>query len=672
MNSPVKLYRPRIGMRFQIRGSEFEICYAEMGMVRYAGTKGGKPHKITCERFTDLQKDNEIAILNGELHAQDEIDGTATLVNLTDQERELMFRRRNYALTAIAELPFPNSIRHLNAWIPDFAASIGDQNPPSARTVSSWVKKHFLDGDEAFMAPERKRGNRSMQFSVEMETLIFDAVGIFLQEEQRDAKDVLSYIVGKLAEKNLLTKDGAKVVIPSERTIRRRLSSIDPYLLVRIKKGPLAAEKMAKAAGKSIISPRPLYLVQIDTHYLKVFVIDPDTGEILGKPYLSCAFDVRTRCVVGIYVNLLPPSTTTTLGALKDMLTRPAQGLPGGTPVCLIPDNGTEFKNTGVERLVCKLKINFQPAQARDPNGKAHVESFFRTLSIFVIQKIKGTTFSNLSKREGYDSEAKAYATLEQIEKYIRHWIENEYHQRPHSTTGRIPLCQWEEETAHAKPLYLSEGVVDAIARRPYQCCINQGRVQVNKLVYFSHALRTLENQYSGKVTVLINELDLDNAYIEHPFEKSTLIKADSVDHEYTQGLSVWEHEEAQKLKATMTKQDLKAIGKYANLLARWQFMEMIQKDSKVAPSKIAKILQGKGRLSQQSGNLIEPDYPAIPPSTVAQPGLGNRSVGIDLSDRALDWENLLGSESPQDMPEAKLTDKPDSPTIIFEVKTYV
>ncbi len=668
MTSPVKLYRPRFGMRFQMRGSEFEICYAEMGMVRYAAIQGGQPCRITCERFTELQKDNEISILNSELHGQDEIDGTGTLVNLTDQERELMLRRRDYATAAIAELPFPNSIRHLNAWIPDFAASIGDLTPPPARTVSSWVKKYFLDGDEAFMAPERKRGNRSMHFSVEVEMLILDAVDTFLQDEQRDAKDVLAHIVGKLAEINLLTKDGSKVDVPSERTIRRHLNRIDPFLLVRIKKGIRAAEKAAKAAGKSIFSPRPLHMVQIDTHYLKVFVVDPDTGEILGKPYLTCAFDVRTRCVVGIYVNLLPPSTTTTLAAIKDMLTRPAFGLPGGFAVFIFPDNGPEFINSGAQRLCLKLRMQFQPAQAYDPNGKANLESFFRTLSNFLIQKLQGTTFSNLEKREGYNSEGKACFTLEQIEKYIRYWIENEYHQRPHSTTGRVPLRQWEEETANAKPKYLSDVEVDAIARQPSKCRINQGRVQVNKLAYYSHALKTLEEKYSGKVTVLVNELDLDTVFIEHPFEKSTLIKADSVDHEYTRGLSIWEHEESQKLKALMTKQDMEAVGKYANLLARSQLLLMIQKDSKVARSRIAKLKQGKGRLSQQGGDLFEPDDSAIPPSTVAQPGSGNHAADIDLSNIVDDWSNTSTPADPLDTPEADSSHKPDSPTIIFKV----
>lgn len=599
MTEDKQIFRPRAGMRFKMRGSEFEVCFAEIGIVRYAAVKGGKPHRIPFKRFYDLQREDEIKLTNPELHGQDAVNGAPSLANLTDKELKKTMRCLRYAEGAVAELPFPNSVKHLKAWIPTFAKGLGDSVQPEPRTVSRWVYKYLRDGKDAFMWNQRKCGNRTLHFPPEIEILTLEATETFLSEEHRDGKDVLAYIVGKLAEQGLLTKDGTKIKIPSERTIRRHLNRIDPYLLTRIKKGVLAADKMARAAGKMITSPRPLHLVEIDTHFLKIFVIDPDTGEVLGKPYLTCAIDVRTRCIVGIFVSLLPASTTTTLAVVKDMLTRPIENLPGGVPVYIIPDNGVEFKNSGVERLFTKLCVHFEPAMVRDPNGKPHIESFFRTLSLFLIQKIKGTTFSNLEARGVYYSEGNAYATIEKIEEYVRDWVENEYHQRPHSGTGRVPIKHWEEETAKSKPMSLTKEEVNALARRPYRCRINRGQVRAEKLDYYSHALSTIEDSYKGSVTVLVNEMDLKDVLVEHPFEKSTLITADSVDPEYTRGLSMWEHEEAQKIKAQMTEKDLKAVGKYASLLARYRLLQKLQKDSTFARSKIAKLTQGKGRLSQ-------------------------------------------------------------------------
>lgn len=634
-----KIFRPSVGMRFQMRGSDFEVCFAHQGVVRYASVAGGMPYRITFSRFIELQAQNEAAVLKPELYAHDEIekvaDGNYSIVGLATDALRRGMRRVHYAEAAMAELVFPNSIKHIDAWLPTFAEQIKDPEPPKARAVSKWVNKLRTNGRDALLVSEKKRGNRTLRFSPEIHFLVLEAAETFMQAEQRDITDFMAHIAGRLAEQDLLTKDGEKVKIPSESTIRRIIRKIDPYLLLRIKKGPLAAERAARAAGKVIASPGPLHIVQIDTHFLKVFVVDPETGEILGVPYLACAFDVRTRCVVGMFISLMPASAATTLGAVRDMLSRPRDGLPGGIPIFLIPDNGVEFKNCAVLRVATNLLIHFEPAMVRDPNGKAHVESFFRTLSNFLIQKIKGTTFSNPDKRGDYESEKFAYATLEQVEKYVRYWVENEYHQRPHSGTGRIPIRMWEEETAKAKPDGLSKEEIDVIARTPYRCSINHGRVRVEKNYYYSHALVAIEKLHKGRVTVLLNELDLRNVCVEHPFEKNSFITADSVDPEYTRGLTLSEHAEAQKIKKQMTKDDLRAIGKNANLLARWQLLQMINKDSKMARSKIAKLTQGKGRLSHGKGvKSGAADDTTVLPSVVEQsldqrrqPGIGMRKI---------------------------------------------
>ena len=583
-----------------MRGSDFEVCYALQGVVRYASVKGGQPFRITSSRFAELQEANEAVVLDPDLHAEHEVtkadESNYVIAKMGQEAVHRGMRRIRYAEAATAELAHPNSQRELAAWIPGFARQIQDPAPPRPRAVSLWVRTLRTKGREALLNSEGKRGNRTLRFSPEIHFLILEAAEEFLKTEQRDVNDVLAHIVGSLAEQGKLTKDSEKVKVPSESTIRRIIKKIDPYLLTRIKHGPLAAEKAARAAGKVITSPAPLYLVQIDTHFLKVFVVDPDTGDVLGKPYLTCAFDVKTRCVVGIFISLLPASTATTLGAVRDMLSRPEKGLPGGIPIFLVPDNGVEFRNSGVERVATTLSIHFEPAMVRDPNGKAHVESFFRTLSNFLIQKLKGTTFSNPERRGEYDSETEAYATLGQIEEYVEFWIENEYHQSVHTGTGRIPIRMWEEETAKSKPMGLSKSDIDVIARSVYQCSVNNGRVRVEKNYYYSHALRTIEGQHKGKVTVLLNELDLDYVFVQHPFEKSTVIRADSVDHDYTRNLTLSEHNEAQKIKKQMTREDLRAIGKNASLLARWLLLQKIQKDSTMARSKIAKLTQGRGR----------------------------------------------------------------------------
>lgn len=42
---------------------------------------------------------------------------------------------------------------------------------------------------------------------------------------------------------------------------------------------------------------------------------------------------------------------------IRDMITRPQRGLPGGVPSQIIPDNGVEFKNNSFARLCETLKL---------------------------------------------------------------------------------------------------------------------------------------------------------------------------------------------------------------------------------------------------------------------------------------------------------------------------
>ncbi|MEO2219631.1 Mu transposase C-terminal domain-containing protein [Chromobacterium vaccinii] len=601
-------HSPKTGMRFIIHGCEFEITYVAHGWVRYAGTIGGKPYRIPYERFVEMQGSGSLQIQPQE-SARISAEGHALKISeQTEEETRATIRRARYVEAAIAQLTHPRSTKLLTAFIPALASQLEDATPPNPRTVCLWVKKYFDAGRiaNAFVSQKHKRGNRTLRFPPDVEILITEGIQqIYLQPERRDCKDVLAFVVGKLAEQGVLTKGGTSLRIPTLRTIQRRVKALDPYIVARARKGKEAAERIARAAGRQVISPRPMFLVQIDTHYLDITLRDPDTGEVIGRPYLVCIIDVHTRVVVGVYISMLPPSATTTLAAVKDMLTRLGRGLPGGVPVKIIPDNGVEFKNSAFVRLCARLGIIINPAEIRDPNDKPHIESFFRTLTYFLVQKCAGTTFSNPAARGDYDSHRKAALILEKLIEYINEWIDNVYHQTIHTRTGRAPILAWKDATQNWEAPIFEPEEVDAIARRPETRTIHRGRVVVDHIEYFSHALATLEALKETRVTVLINELDLHEVYIEHPSERGVLIRAESTNPDYTHGLTWYEHQEAQKHKAALTESDRQRLGPYCDLLARWTLFQKIQADSTLARRQIARLTNGKGRQ--------QPQIPAAP-----------------------------------------------------------
>lgn len=267
-----------------------------------------------------------------------------------------------------------------------------------------------------------------------------------------------------------------------------------------------------------------------------------------------------------------------------------------GVPTLVIPDNGVEFANSAFILLCSALAITILPAQNRDPNGKAHVESFFRTLTTGLIQLLEGTTFSSPTARGDYGSTKKARFTLEQVQSFADEWINEFYHKRVHTGTLRAPILAWEDQARVSSPLKLSVPDVDALARRPYQRTIHGGRVQYDHLHYHSDALRALEARGQSRVTVLIDELNLHTVFVEDPNEKGNFIEAESIDPAYTDGLTQYAHTEAMAIKNEMSEADRNRFGQNANMIARWQLLKRIQVESEAAAKWLRKLTNGAGR----------------------------------------------------------------------------
>jgi putative transposase len=311
--------------------------------------------------------------------------------------------------------------------------------------------------------------------------------------------------------------------------------------------------------------------------------------------------------IVGYHVSLFPPSATTTLAALRYML------IHYGVPAQIVPDNGVELKNTSVSRVCSALFITIVRAQVRDPNGKAHVESFFRTLTYALTQKIPGTTFSNPTQRGTYNSKENACFTLEDVRSFIHEWIHNIYHKSIHSTTGRAPELAWSDEVKSIAPNKLSEADVEMLLRQPHRRTIHNGTVVFEYLIYTSHALAVFEGEV---VTVMVDELELSFVYVQHPENADINIKAESTDPEYTRGLTIYEHRESLKIKHEMSKKDIESIGKHTLQYARYLLLERINEGTKIAKKWLKSILNKKA-MSSSDESLAEqcPSYDLKAPS---------------------------------------------------------
>jgi len=92
-----------------------------------------------------------------------------------------------------------------------------------------------------------------------------------------------------------------------------------------------------------------------------------------------------------------------------------------GLPRKLYVDNGAAFRSHKLEFTCASLAISLIHARPYKPQGKGKIERFFRTV------------------RSDFLPTAEM-SCLEQLNRSLTQWLENEYHQRKHSATGMTPF----------------------------------------------------------------------------------------------------------------------------------------------------------------------------------------------------------------------------------------
>lgn len=559
------LFIPQPGFRFYFKEHPdyiFEIGSVTYNAIRYAAIAGGKSFSITPNEFENHYKKGEILCV----FAPDKL-----MIN--PKHNSEIHRKERYVISALQFLKSPTSPQHLSKLIEQISTEIKDPHPPSCRTVARWVTKYKSFSHNKLCLQDKYIGNHHLRFPPEVYQILNQAINeVYLKPEYRSGKDVQAYMLGQFMEQGISLDQ-----LPTLRSIQRHIKKLDPYIELKIKKGSRIAKKKFQSAGKSIVSLFALYMVEIDTHYLDIIIIDPKTNTALGRPFLACAIDVYSRTIVGTYINMYPPSAATTLETIKDMVTRPNHKLPGGIPSIIIPDNGVEFKNNSLARVCEQLKITLTPSQVGTPNNKPHIERFFSTLTHGILQKLPGTTFSNPIDKGEYNSSKVAQLTLEQLKQYVDTWIHDVYHKSIHHTTGRSPIIMWQDAIEDIRPSFLTDIDAKILCRRPVERSINHGQVRVDGLSYFSHALTTLQAQGIKTVTVLIDDLNLNEVYVVDPNNKDVVIQADSTNPDYTYGLSRVTHFEVQKLKKAQTRSDKQRIGPMSDLYHLYKLMHEIQ-----------------------------------------------------------------------------------------------
>lgn len=253
-----------------------------------------------------------------------------------------------------------------------------------------------------------------------------------------------------------------KLPVPSRKAILIRLAREEGWRADYARFGSKAAKQKWEVRVGGLSVHKPLELVQIDHTPADVLVLTDDRLTVLGRPWVTVAIDVGTRCVLGLYVSMDPPSTTSVALCIEHAVLPKAENSDDpdlwpmyGKPRNILVDNGKDFRSDGLKRGCNEHGIDLFWRPVRTPHYGAHVERLIGTL-MHIAHLLPGTTFSNVKERDDYNSEGRARLTLSEFRQWLIQKICRFYHPRRHRSLGIPPVVAWERGLTNAEGKFVA------------------------------------------------------------------------------------------------------------------------------------------------------------------------------------------------------------------------
>jgi putative transposase len=312
-------------------------------------------------------------------------------------------------------------------------------------TVFRRVSRFRQEGDLTALLPRRRGQNPgSSKFDPEVEFIIRDSARrLWASSENATVEDILAEI-GKECRARQLRP-------PSHATVGRRVQKLrlDPGSFVGEARRVLQEQRRLVKSNYKV--GESLAVVQIDHTVADILLVEPHSHCLVGRPTLTIAIDVATRCVMGFCLSLEAPSSLLVALCLetavfpKDCLRTSGSAVNWpmyGLMKSIHSDNGREFHGRAFRRGCDLNGIEMIYRPPATPRFGGHIE---RLIGTFMrrTRLLPGNTYSDMLGRRPRDAEAKATLTLDDYRCFLTEEIER-YHDRVHRTLGMSPKSAWE------------------------------------------------------------------------------------------------------------------------------------------------------------------------------------------------------------------------------------
>ena len=366
-------------------------------------------------------------------------------------------------------------------------------------------------------APGRRPGHRALD--PKREAVIQEAIKLFYLKPTKPS-------VARLVHEIRTQCHALGLLPPNWRTVKARITDLDARDKAR-KRGESALLKSTTAVPGEYRASRPLEIMQIDHTKVDLIVVDEQTREPLGRPWITLAMDVFTRMVTGFYLTMDDPSRlSVSLCLLHAVFDKGAwlrerevdnEWPIAGLPECIHADNGSDFRSKAFIRACRDEGIRTIWRPPGTPHFGGHIERLIGT-RMGAVHLLPGTTQSDPRKLGDYDSAKHSSLTLRELEQFIALEITGNYHHGVHSTLHRPPIAVWREHEGDT-PLRLPKDRmhfwVSFLPER--ERALRPDGVHLFDLRYWSPVLAADVGRTKEKLLVKYDPRDLSRVFVRRP-----------------------------------------------------------------------------------------------------------------------------------------------------------
>ncbi|MDF3095276.1 MULTISPECIES: integrase catalytic domain-containing protein [Burkholderia] len=310
------------------------------------------------------------------------------------------------------------------------------------REYAQKKRKALANGTDvlaAFLPRWAARGNRRVKVKPGVDALIAKTI-----EEKYETLTGKSkwFVYAELCDR--LAQIGETV---SKQTFLKRIKREDGARLARKRRGRKAAYQVTPLywtmnRETPLHGDYPMQFVHIDHTPLEIDVISMETGESLGRPYLTLLICSYSRRILGFYLSLLSPRYLSCMAAILDMVRR-----FGRVPSTLIFDGGAEFGSKDFIGLLDFLRIEAKSRPASACRHGTVIERHFGITQSMLLHNLPGNTKMRRCVREltqETDPARLANLTLPDLYEGLEKFFFEIYDTRRHGTLLASPRSIYE------------------------------------------------------------------------------------------------------------------------------------------------------------------------------------------------------------------------------------